>query len=161
MTRSLGGAGLAYRLCWREADRIHIAERLRENASLRQIAAELNRSPSTIVARGRLPLGLSAARRPTPPAPKPGKIGQNPGSEPPTSAPPPGFDLLDRHRHPGARGAARRGPGSGPGGGEARSSSHRHRPLPRPAGRPGNPPSPEPARARNSAELGKLAESTT
>lgn len=32
----------------RESDRIHIADRLREKASIRQIAAELGRSPSTI-----------------------------------------------------------------------------------------------------------------
>ncbi len=32
----------------READRIHIADRLRERASVRTIAAELGRSPSTI-----------------------------------------------------------------------------------------------------------------
>ncbi|MFD7232851.1 helix-turn-helix domain-containing protein [Streptomyces sp. NPDC059881] len=32
----------------READRIHIADRLREKASIRQIAAELGRSPSTV-----------------------------------------------------------------------------------------------------------------
>ncbi|MFE4420744.1 transposase [Streptomyces sp. NPDC056817] len=31
-----------------EADRIHIADRLREKAGIRQIAAELGRSPSTI-----------------------------------------------------------------------------------------------------------------
>jgi IS30 family transposase len=31
-----------------EHDRIHIADRLREKASIRQIAAELGRSPSTI-----------------------------------------------------------------------------------------------------------------
>ncbi len=32
----------------READRIHIADRLREKASIRTIAAELSRSPSTV-----------------------------------------------------------------------------------------------------------------
>ncbi|MEU6864792.1 IS30 family transposase [Streptomyces sp. NPDC046876] len=71
-----------------EADRIHIAERLREKATIRAIAAELGRSPSTIsreVRRNRHP-GSGAyrphaaqaradARRPRP---KPGKIGQNP-----------------------------------------------------------------------------------
>ncbi|MET7631085.1 helix-turn-helix domain-containing protein, partial [Streptomyces sp. NPDC005499] len=32
----------------READRIHIADRLREKATIRAIAAELGRSPSTV-----------------------------------------------------------------------------------------------------------------
>src|SRR5262249_46291150 len=32
----------------READRIHIADRLREKATIRAIAAELDRSPSTV-----------------------------------------------------------------------------------------------------------------
>ncbi len=75
----------------READRIHIADRLREKASIRQIAAELGRSPSTIsrevrrngtlwrgkdwVYRPHAAQSRADARRPRP---KPGKIGQNP-----------------------------------------------------------------------------------
>ncbi|MEU2061541.1 IS30 family transposase [Streptomyces sp. NPDC013455] len=74
-----------------EHDRIHIADRLREKASVRQIAAELGRSPSTIsreIRRNRRPMpkgGFAyqpfhahrrAERRP--PRPKPGKIGRNP-----------------------------------------------------------------------------------
>ncbi len=77
----------------READRIHIADRLREKASVRQIAAELGRSPSTIsreIRRSGMPLRGDAshwayrpyaaqaradARRPRPES---GKIGQNP-----------------------------------------------------------------------------------
>ena len=77
----------------READRIHIADRLREKASIRTIAAELGRSPSTIsreVRRNGTPLRGSASRwayRPFAaqaraddrrPRPKPGKIGQSP-----------------------------------------------------------------------------------
>ncbi|MEU1661814.1 helix-turn-helix domain-containing protein [Streptomyces griseofuscus] len=73
-----------------EHDRIHIADRLREKASVRQIAAELGRSPSTIsreIRRNRRPMprgGFSyqpfhahrrAERRR--PRPKTGKIGQN------------------------------------------------------------------------------------
>ncbi|WP_446447135.1 IS30 family transposase [Streptomyces gardneri] len=74
-----------------EHDRIHIADRLREQASIRQIAAELCRSPSTIsreIRRNRraTPKGgwyyrphtaqaQADARRPRP---KTGKIGQNP-----------------------------------------------------------------------------------
>ncbi|MEV1035375.1 IS30 family transposase [Streptomyces sp. ADI95-17] len=74
-----------------EADRIHIADRLREKASIRTIAAELGRSPSTIsreVRRSRtvLPGGRwyyrphAAQRRADKrrPRPKVGKIGQNP-----------------------------------------------------------------------------------
>ncbi|WP_314244272.1 IS30 family transposase [Streptomyces sp. DSM 40907] len=75
----------------READRIHIADRLREKASVRTIAAELGRSPSTIsreIRRNRTVLPSSqwhyrphaahrrAIRRR--PRPKVGKIGQNP-----------------------------------------------------------------------------------
>ncbi|OXS30341.1 IS30 family transposase [Streptomyces sp. XY006] len=78
----------------REEDRIHIADRLREKASIRQIARELNRSPSTIsreIRRNGMPLRGDASRwayRPHAahrraeqrrPRPKPGKIGQNPG----------------------------------------------------------------------------------
>ncbi|MFJ6523558.1 IS30 family transposase [Streptomyces filamentosus] len=75
----------------REDERIHIADRLREKATIRAIAAELDRSPSTIsreVRRNRTvdPRGYAHyrphaaqaradARRPRP---KPGKIGQNP-----------------------------------------------------------------------------------
>ncbi|MFJ5840196.1 IS30 family transposase [Streptomyces shenzhenensis] len=77
----------------READRIHIADRLRERASVRQMAAELGRSPSTIsreIRRNGMPLRGDASRwayRPHAaqarsdarrPRPKPGKIGQNP-----------------------------------------------------------------------------------
>ncbi|WP_369169681.1 IS30 family transposase [Streptomyces sp. R28] len=77
----------------RQADRIHIADRLREKASVRQIAAELGRSPSTIsreIRRNGMPLRQAASRwayRPYAaqarsdarrPRPKQGKIGQNP-----------------------------------------------------------------------------------
>ncbi|MFD4257683.1 IS30 family transposase [Streptomyces sp. NPDC058534] len=77
----------------READRIHIADRLREKASVRQIAAELGRSPSTIsreIRRNGMPLRGDASRwayRPFAaqaradarrPRPKPGKISRNP-----------------------------------------------------------------------------------
>lgn len=55
----------------READRIHIADRLRENASIRTIAKELGRSPSTVSREirrngtpGRRPAALPAPRRP-------------------------------------------------------------------------------------------------
>ncbi|MFJ7281099.1 IS30 family transposase [Kitasatospora sp. NPDC098663] len=71
----------------READRIHIADRLREKASVRAIAAELGRSPSTVsreIQRNRHPgngqyrphaaQARADARRPRP---KPGKIGRN------------------------------------------------------------------------------------
>ncbi|MFB0628019.1 IS30 family transposase [Streptomyces sp. AB3(2024)] len=70
-----------------EADRIHIAGRLREKATVRAIAAELGRSPSTVsreILRNRHPVGgqyrphaaqaRADARRPRP---KPGKIGRN------------------------------------------------------------------------------------
>ncbi|MFC9223976.1 IS30 family transposase [Streptomyces hygroscopicus] len=73
-----------------EADRIHIADRLREKATIRAIAAELGRSPSTIsreIRRNRtvLPDGRwhyrphAAQRRADKrrPRPKDGKIGQN------------------------------------------------------------------------------------
>ncbi|MFE4594813.1 IS30 family transposase [Streptomyces laurentii] len=72
----------------READRIHIADRLREKATVRAIAAELGRSPSTIsreIRRNRHPgsgvyrshaaQARADARRPRS---KTGKIGQNP-----------------------------------------------------------------------------------
>ncbi|MEV6940409.1 IS30 family transposase, partial [Streptomyces sp. NPDC051132] len=71
-----------------ESDRIHIADRLREKATIRQIAAELGRAPSTIsreIRRNRHPVSgqyrphaaqaRAVARRPRP---KPGKIGLNP-----------------------------------------------------------------------------------
>ncbi|WP_215451804.1 IS30 family transposase [Streptomyces sp. ATCC 21386] len=72
----------------READRIHIADRLREKATVRAIAAELGRSPSTVsreIRRNRHPgngqyrphaaQARADARRPRP---KPGRTGQNP-----------------------------------------------------------------------------------
>ncbi|WP_346168600.1 helix-turn-helix domain-containing protein, partial [Streptomyces javensis] len=72
----------------READRIHIADRLREKATMRAIAAELGCSPSTVsreIRRNRHPVSgqyrpyaaqaRADARRPRP---KPGKISQNP-----------------------------------------------------------------------------------
>lgn len=71
-----------------EDDRIHIADRLREKASIRAIAAELGRAPSTVsreIRRNRHPgsgqyrphaaQARADARRPRP---KPGKIGRNP-----------------------------------------------------------------------------------
>ncbi|MFC8263296.1 IS30 family transposase [Streptomyces sp. NPDC057291] len=74
-----------------EAERIHIADRLREKASIRQIAAELDRSPSTIsreIRRNHRPMPrggftyqpFHAHRRAEirRARPKPGKIGQNP-----------------------------------------------------------------------------------
>ncbi|MFF4054164.1 IS30 family transposase, partial [Streptomyces chartreusis] len=75
-----------------EADRIHIADRLREKASLRTIAAELGRSPSTIsreVRRNGIlykasgawtyrPHAAQARAEARQPRPKPGKIGPNP-----------------------------------------------------------------------------------
>ncbi|WP_372508098.1 transposase [Nocardia amikacinitolerans] len=77
----------------REDDRIHIADRLREKATIRQIAAELGRSSSTIsreirrngIADGGKPSRWAcrphAAHRRAEqrrPRPKPGEIGQNP-----------------------------------------------------------------------------------
>ncbi|PNG16201.1 IS30 family transposase [Streptomyces cahuitamycinicus] len=75
----------------REEDRIHIADRLREKASIRQIASELGRSPSTISREIRRNSALwrskdwvyrphAAHRRAEQrrPRPKTGKIGQNP-----------------------------------------------------------------------------------
>ncbi|KOU70001.1 integrase [Streptomyces sp. MMG1533] len=75
----------------REDDRIHIADRLREKASIRQIAAELDRSPSTIsreIRRNRTngtrgqwhyrPHAAQARADARLPRPKPGKITQNP-----------------------------------------------------------------------------------
>ncbi|MFE7261374.1 IS30 family transposase [Streptomyces sp. NPDC057592] len=72
----------------REGDRIYIADRLREKATVRAIAGELGRSPSTIsreIRRNRHPgngqyrphaaQARADARRPRP---KPGKISQNP-----------------------------------------------------------------------------------
>ncbi|MFF7183324.1 IS30 family transposase [Streptomyces sp. NPDC008121] len=72
----------------RETDRIHIADRLREKASIRQIASELGRSPSTISREirrnGALWRGKGWVYRPhaaqsrADARPKPGKISQNP-----------------------------------------------------------------------------------
>lgn len=74
----------------RVGERIHIADRLRENASIRTIAAELGRSPSTISREirrnGALWRGTQWTYRPYAaqsradgrrPRPKPSKIGQN------------------------------------------------------------------------------------
>ncbi|MFE6744225.1 IS30 family transposase [Streptomyces tubercidicus] len=74
----------------READRIHIADRLREKATVRAIAAELGRSPSTISreirrnctvdprgGRHYRPHAAQARADARRPRPKPGKIGQN------------------------------------------------------------------------------------
>ncbi len=75
-----------------EDERMHIADRLREKASVRAIAAELGRSPSTIsreIRRNSTPSGTGRTRwayRPHAaqrradarrPRPKPGKIGQH------------------------------------------------------------------------------------
>ncbi|GII43570.1 IS30 family transposase [Planotetraspora phitsanulokensis] len=72
----------------REDERIHIADRLREKVSIREIARELGRAPSTVsreVRRNRHP--TSGQHRPHAaqaradsrrPRPKPSKIGQNP-----------------------------------------------------------------------------------
>ncbi|WP_331735441.1 IS30 family transposase (plasmid) [Streptomyces sp. NBC_01166] len=75
----------------REDDRIYIADRLREKATIRAIAAELGHSPSTIsreVRRNRTvgtrgqwhyrPHAAQAHADARRPRPKPGKIGQNP-----------------------------------------------------------------------------------
>ncbi|KIQ61757.1 integrase [Kitasatospora griseola] len=77
----------------REDDRVHIADRLREGAGVRTIAAELGRSPSTIsreIRRNGMPLCGDASRwvyRPHAahrraerrrPRPKPGKIARHP-----------------------------------------------------------------------------------
>ncbi|MCX5129469.1 IS30 family transposase [Streptomyces sp. NBC_00347] len=74
-----------------EDDRIHIADRLRENASIRQIAAELGRSPSTVSREIRRngamwwnkqwtyrPHAAQRRAKQRRPRPKVGKIGQNP-----------------------------------------------------------------------------------
>nr|WP_314254631.1 IS30 family transposase [Streptomyces sp. DSM 40907] len=74
----------------READRIHIADRLREKATVRAIAAELGRSPSTVSheirrnrtmdPRGRWhyrPHAAQARADARRPRPKPGKISRN------------------------------------------------------------------------------------
>jgi transposase, IS30 family len=68
----------------RQDDRIHFADRLRERASIRAIAAELDRNPSTIsreIRRNRHPVNgryrphaaqaRADARRPRPPHPTP------------------------------------------------------------------------------------------
>jgi transposase, IS30 family len=75
----------------READRIYIADRLREKATVRAIAAELGRSPSTIsreIRRNRTvdtrgqwryrPHAAQARADARRPRPKPGKIAHNP-----------------------------------------------------------------------------------
>ncbi|WP_159007495.1 helix-turn-helix domain-containing protein, partial [Streptomyces sp. NRRL S-813] len=75
----------------REGERVYIADRLREKASIRAIATELGRSPSTIsreVRRNRTvdprgqwhyrPYAAQARAEARRPRPKPGKIGQNP-----------------------------------------------------------------------------------
>ncbi|MEU1392521.1 MULTISPECIES: IS30 family transposase [unclassified Nonomuraea] len=72
----------------REDERIHIADRLREKASIREIARELGRAPSTIsreIRRNRHPTNgqyrphaAQARANERRPRPKPGKIGQNP-----------------------------------------------------------------------------------
>jgi transposase, IS30 family len=82
-------SGRSRYLC--EADRIHIADRLREKASIRAIAAELGRSPSTVSReirrngtidpRGRRhyrPHAAQSRAEARRPRPKPGKIAQNP-----------------------------------------------------------------------------------
>jgi transposase, IS30 family len=71
-----------------EADRIHIADRLRERATIRAIAAELGRSPSTVsreIRRNRHPVNgryrpfaAQARAGDRRPRPKPRKISQNP-----------------------------------------------------------------------------------
>ncbi|RVX40759.1 IS30 family transposase [Nonomuraea polychroma] len=72
----------------REDERIHVADRLREKVSIREIARELGRAPSTIsreIRRNRHPTNgqyrphAAQARADTRrPRPKPSKIGQNP-----------------------------------------------------------------------------------
>ncbi|MFF4583877.1 IS30 family transposase [Streptomyces sp. NPDC001389] len=72
----------------REGDRIHIADRLREKATVRAIAAELGRSPSTVsreIRRNRHPVNgqyrpfaAQARADDRRPRPKPRKISQNP-----------------------------------------------------------------------------------
>ncbi|WP_274916877.1 IS30 family transposase [Streptomyces sp. WZ-12] len=75
----------------REDERIHIADRLREKATIRAIAAELGRSPSTVsreIRRNRTigtrsqwhyrPHAAQARADARRPRPKPAKIGQNP-----------------------------------------------------------------------------------
>ncbi|MFF2066977.1 IS30 family transposase [Streptomyces sp. NPDC058200] len=91
LRRSLAPMGPSRYL--RESDRIHIADRLREKASIRTIAAELGRSPSTIsreIHRNGTPAHDSSRITYRPhaaqaraeerrPRPKPGKIGQGNG----------------------------------------------------------------------------------
>ncbi|WTS94936.1 IS30 family transposase [Streptomyces sp. NBC_00096] len=79
-------SGASRYLC--EADRIHIADRVREKATVRAIAAELGRSPSTIsreIRRNRhpgngqyRPFAAQARADGRRPRPKPRKISQNP-----------------------------------------------------------------------------------
>ncbi|NUK82635.1 helix-turn-helix domain-containing protein, partial [Streptomyces lunaelactis] len=76
----------------RESDRSYIADRLREKATVRAIATELGRSPSTVsraIRRNRTdgtrglwhyrPYAAQARADARRPRPKPGKIRQNPG----------------------------------------------------------------------------------
>ncbi|MFF2631242.1 IS30 family transposase [Kitasatospora griseola] len=87
--RELSSAGPSRYL--RESERLHIADRLRENATIRQIAAELGRSPSTVSREirrngshwtgGRFayrPHAAQARADARRPRPKAGKIGRNP-----------------------------------------------------------------------------------
>lgn len=87
----VGDLGVRSSRYLREEERIHIADRLREKVSIRQIAAELGRSPSTVsreIRRNRRPMprgGFSyqpfhanARARHRRARPKVGKIGKNP-----------------------------------------------------------------------------------
>jgi transposase, IS30 family len=91
ITEEASASGVSRHL--REDERIHIADRLREKATVRAIAAELGRSPSTVsreIRRNGMALRGDGSRwvyRPHAaqrraeqrrPRPKPGKIGQNP-----------------------------------------------------------------------------------
>ncbi|WP_200302912.1 IS30 family transposase [Streptomyces adelaidensis] len=91
VTEEASASGVSRHL--REDERIHIADRLREKATVRAIAAELGRSPSTVsreIRRNGMALRGDGSRwvyRPHAaqrraeqrrPRPKPGKIGQNP-----------------------------------------------------------------------------------
>lgn len=77
-----------------ESDRIHIADRLRERATIRTIAAELDRSPSTIsreVRRNRhpgrsqyRPFAAQARADTRRPRPKPRKVARTPSCGPPS-----------------------------------------------------------------------------
>ncbi|MFJ6385968.1 IS30 family transposase [Kitasatospora sp. NPDC092039] len=84
--RAAPPSGPSRYLC--EADRIHIADRLREKATIRAIAAELGRSPSTVsreIRRNRhpangqyRPFAAQARADGRRPRPKPGKIARDP-----------------------------------------------------------------------------------